>query len=78
MAALHFANGIGNRMAGRLPLRRTSNGLAPPLQTNGAELRLARLLGDAGELDIKGRNSKKIGPQRSRRKQSGKSAVGVA
>jgi hypothetical protein len=78
MAALHFANGIGDWMAGRLLLCRTLDGLAPPLQTDGAELRLAHLLGDTGELDIEGRKSKEIGPLRCRRKQSGKSAIGIA
>jgi hypothetical protein len=48
------------------------------LQTDGAELGLDHLLGDAGELDIEGVEGKKIGAGLARRKQSGKGAIGIA
>ena len=60
------------------PLRRALDGIAPPLQADGAELRLGHLLGDAGELDIEGIESQKIGARLARREQSGKGAIGIA
>jgi len=77
-APFERTDGIGDRLARRLPVRYPLNGLAPPLQADGAELGLAHLLGDTGKLDIEGIEREKIGARLTWREQGGKSAIGIA
>jgi hypothetical protein len=65
-------------MAYGLTLRRACDRLAPPLQADGAKVRLLHLLGDAGKLDIESAEGKKIGPAFARREGGGKRAVAIA
>ena len=51
--------------------------IAPPLQANFAELRLAHLLGGAGKLDIEGIKGKERLARRPRREQRARIAVGI-
>ena len=65
-------------MADGLALPAPRDRLAPPLQADGAKLRFAHLLGDAGKLDIEGAESKKIWPSLTRREGGGKRTVEIA
>ena len=60
---------IGDRMARDFAFASVLDRLAPPLQADGAEVRLAHLLGDAGKLDVQGIKSKDIVTRVARGKQ---------
>ena len=65
-------------MAGGFAVCCALDRLAPPLEADGAEIGLAHLLGDAGELDVESVKREEIGPRVRRGEQDGKAAVGIA
>ena len=62
---------IGNRMARGCAFAGAIDRLAPPLQADGAKIRLAHMLGDARKLDVEGIKGDEIVACIARDKQCG-------
>ena len=71
------ADGVGDRVPSGFAGSGAIERIAPPLQANFAELRLAHLLGGAGKLDIEGVKGKERLARRPRREQRARIAVRI-